>query len=265
MFMQSVRIAAAFCLAGQKNPLANPHTLRYETGSYNLVPRRAHHRQLLAFVFGMGVPVAPYDGGNDDAALDLQLVDFAGDVSIDVQPLSDDEISSAARAGILPDLYVKSVTVIPLVEKAAEPGAHYRIDSLGRKVDCTDNKMQFADFQYSAATVSKIRDIIKASWPDGSVRYVGWYIESELYCLAEYPEYVEVTPSANHIDGPDTYRIAMVRPNTSCIIKGKFWEPADKADSYYHVGFSGAFYFMRSTGLSGFAYAVGLSANADKL
>ena len=125
--------------------------------------------------------------------------------------------------------------------------------------------MQFADFQYSAATVSKIRDIIKASWPDGSVRYVGWYIESELYCLAEYPEYVEVTPSANHIDGPDTYRIAMVRPNTSCIIKGKFWEPADKADSYYHVGFSGAFYFMRSTGLSGFAYAVGLSANADKL
>ena len=33
---------------------------------------------LLAFVFGMGVPVAAYDGGNDDAALDLQLVDFAG-------------------------------------------------------------------------------------------------------------------------------------------------------------------------------------------
>ena len=32
---------------------------------------------LLAFVFGMGVPVAAYDGGNDDAALDLQLVDSA--------------------------------------------------------------------------------------------------------------------------------------------------------------------------------------------
>lgn len=220
---------------------------------------------LLAFVFGMGMPAAAYGGGYDDADLELQRVDLNAGVSRVNQDFLETKDSPIVRAGILPDLYVMTITVAPLVEKKSEPGVYYQINALGRTVDCTGNKSQFADFQYSAASVTAIKNQITASWPDGSITFAGWYIESKLYLVAQYPEYIEITPSATYIGDKGTYRDNLLTSVTEYTVRGGFLEPADKADSYYHVGFSGAFYFMRSTGLSGFSYAVGLTANSDKL
>ena len=234
---------------------------------------------LFVFVLGLGTPAAAYEEDSNRAEWTLETIGKYLDSApaVEVAPAQKDDLISSARATtIRPDVYVKKITVCPIigiynngvaesVEEVTEATRTVEFATRGQVKSLTLTSAQFKAIESTVATAFA-SDLAHRG---KSYEIIAWYVESVIVCSADRPKYLEYTPTSTCVGGTETQRMDLPYTSTQVTLRHIFQIPAGLYNNYYHVGINGAFYFTYTSGSNsgttgGAMMGAGLTVNSDK-
>lgn len=234
---------------------------------------------LFVFVLGLGTPAAAYEEDSNHTDWNLETINKYLDSTpaIEVAPVQKADLTSSARATtIRPDVYVKRVTVYPIIG-ISNNGVAEGVEEVTKATRTIDfpTRSQVNSLTLTAAQFQAIESTVETAFISDlahrgkSYEIIAWYVESVVICSADRPQYLEYTPTSTCVGGTETHRIDLPYTSNQVTTRHIFMIPDGAYNNYYHVGINGAFYFKYTSGsnsgtIGGAMMGAGLTVNSDR-